>query len=185
MVVEEPGEEPRLYRQDTGELVTDANGIFHGSAGFDPSRFNSSTNDASNKTENRHRNFHRKYYTPPTDAPMGDSTSFTNQTPSTTPTTNPTDAPSANKTRHSTNIQSGNNVSDADTAPHTVTETKKSEFVDTRPKENIIVPDSPSIDTSSLESENPCKKESYDSRTKSTDKTQVSHIGPKFFFGFF
>jgi len=34
VVVEEPGEEPRLYRQDTGELVTDANGFLRGSNGF-------------------------------------------------------------------------------------------------------------------------------------------------------
>ena len=38
VVVEEPGEEPRLYRQDTGELVTDANGFLRGSAGFSSRR---------------------------------------------------------------------------------------------------------------------------------------------------
>jgi hypothetical protein len=31
IVVEEPGEEPKLYRQDTGELVTDSEGFLRGS----------------------------------------------------------------------------------------------------------------------------------------------------------
>lgn len=53
IVVEEPGEEPRLYRQDTGELVTDANGMPRGSAGMHQEDKNDSTSENNSKKDSQ------------------------------------------------------------------------------------------------------------------------------------
>jgi hypothetical protein len=172
MVVEEPGEEPRLYRQDTGELVTDADGIFHGSAGFDPAKFNSSTNGKPNSMgKNRHQNYHRKYYTPPPQAAAP------------TPPPAPTPTPMSAKTRQNSNDESEKkpnhdrscpSVDETKTATqktgNTDTKTKVTNGINTKKVELVETP-SDNTDTSSMASVSEGSSKKNDKTND--DKTEV------------